>query len=578
MNQLLPIATTTQALAVLWRLVKARRRPAIVALLAGTFSGLCGIATPYALGQIIQLITDGQLTPASLTHWGIVAAVGAVACAVSGWFAVWTGRCWGEHIAAALRTDITHGAMALNMRQLENAPQNDLPARATTDVDEVVLVVRNFAPLLVVMLLQLAVYVVAIVVLAPLLTVIVLGIFGVLWGGLRWYLPRSPAAYQEELRAQAVLAGATAQTARGAHTLEALAAGPQRNSLVDRYSVAEFVARMRTMWLAVVLNPLGEGAVGLANVLVVTVGAGLVISGRMDVAALAATSGFVVRMIEPVTWLTNTSEKIQGGLASLKRVVGVSSATRQENPTTTPQGSDVVVQGVNFAYTEAAPLALQDVDLVVPAGQRLAVVGASGSGKSTLGRLIAGCDDPTTGTVTCGGVPASALAGVDAAKPVVLVTQEQHVFSGSLRDNLTLAAPQANDPDLWAALAVVGVDRAVFPTGLATELGVGGVDTEGTLAQQIALARVVLADPAVVVLDEATSLLNSTVASTAERALAAVLAGRTVISIAHRLHTAHDADRIVVLDQGSIAEQGSHTELVAAGGVYSKLWTTWHGE
>jgi ABC-type multidrug transport system fused ATPase/permease subunit len=207
------------------------------------------------------------------------------------------------------------------------------------------------------------------------------------------------------------------------------------------------------------------------------------------------------------------------------------------------------------------------------------MVGPSGAGKSTLGRLLAGIHGPRTGSVTVGGTPLVELPLDDLRGHVALVTQEHHVFRGTLRDNVLIARPDASDERVRAALEAVAAWEWVsaMDDGLDTVVGSGGASVSPAQAQQLALARLVLADPHTLVLDEATSLIDPRAARNLERSLAAVLAGRTVIAIAHRLHTAHDADRVAVVEDGRISELGSHDDLVAAGGSYAALWDSWHG-
>jgi len=223
---------------------------------------------------------------------------------------------------------------------------------------------------------------------------------------------------------------------------------------------------------------------------------------------------------------------------------------------------------------------LHGVDLQVRPGERLAVVGPSGAGKSTLGRLLAGVHGPRTGRVALGGVPLVDLPLERLRTEVALVTQEHHVFVGTLADNLRLALPGADDGRLRDALAAVDALDWVdaLPAGLATRVGSGSLVLGPGQAQQVALARLVLADPHTLVLDEATSLLDPRAARHLERSLGAVLDGRTVVAVAHRLHTAHDADRVAVVDDGRILELGSHDQLLAAGGSYAALWQAWQSD
>ncbi|MEU6132069.1 ABC transporter transmembrane domain-containing protein [Saccharopolyspora sp. NPDC047091] len=245
-----------------------------------------------------------------------------------------------------------------------------------------------------------------------------------------------------------------------------------------------------------------------------------------------------------------------------------------------PGAHDLVLRDVRFSY-RAGREVLHGVDLRVPAGERLVVVGPSGAGKSTLGRLIAGVSAPDSGSVAFGDVEITALPPARVRREVLLLTQEQHVFTASLRDNLSLPeAREWTDRELHDALAVVGAAEwaARLPGGLDAVVGSGGAAVPAAVAQQLALARVVLADPHTLVLDEATSLLDGDGSRQLERSLSRLLAGRTVIAIAHRLHTARTADRVAVVDGGRIVELGAHRELLAAGGSYAALHRAAAGE
>jgi ABC-type multidrug transport system fused ATPase/permease subunit len=241
-----------------------------------------------------------------------------------------------------------------------------------------------------------------------------------------------------------------------------------------------------------------------------------------------------------------------------------------------PVGRQLVGQDLRFAYRPGHDV-LHGIELVPRPGERLAIVGPSGSGKSTLGRLLAGINPPRTGSVRVGGVELTTLPLEQLRTEVALVTQEHHVFVGSVRDNIILARESSPDEVVVHALETVDAWDWVrrLPRGLDTMLGSGHQKITPAQAQQIALARLVVADPHTLVLDEATSLIDPRTARHLEGSMAALLRDRTVIAIAHRLHTAHDADRIAVVIDGRIAELGSHHELVATGGEYAQLWRAW---
>ena len=565
----LPIADTRQVARAAGRLIAADKRAVAVALLLNVLAAAAALGAPYLLGRIIDAVTGSRATAGRIDLLAGAVLLCALAQTVLARWALLLGYRFGERTAARIRAGFLSRALNLPAAVVERVPPGDLAARGTSDVDAVAGTLRDVLPGVFVAGTQALFLVGAVLVLDPLLGVAgLLGLSGIVLTG-RWYLRRARTAYLEEGAANSELAEELAATTAGARTIEAFRLH-RRRLAVGRAAIARTKrSRLATLRLRSVYFPVAEGSYNVPVVFVLLVGGLLYIDGRITLGTVAAATLYLRQLIGPMDTILIWLEQLQSSSASFARVEGLAAVPPGPPPATAVPTSDrIEVSGVRYAYP-GGPDVLHDVDLTVQPGERLAIVGLSGAGKSTLGRLLAGVDRPQSGTVTVGGVAVADLPPDLLRRQVVLVTQEHHVFRESLRDNLMVAAP---DDRLREALRTVGADWA---TDLDTDLGEH--PPTGAQAQQLALARVLLADPHTVILDEATALLDPRTARAAERALAAVLHNRTVIAIAHRLQTAHDADRIAVMDAGQIIELGTHDDLITRNGPYAALWRQWHG-
>jgi ABC-type multidrug transport system fused ATPase/permease subunit len=574
----LPIATSAQVQAEAGRLLHARRCAVAGSLLLHVGAALAGLAGPWLVGSLVDAVTEGTTTARVDILAGLLAGFVLVQTVLTR-AARKASFVIGEGVFADLRETFMQRVLALPLSTVERAGTGDLVSRTTGDVDTMARTVRFAVPETVVALITTVLTVIAALLASP--QVAVVGVAGapLLIVVTRWYLRRAPAGYLWERASYATLNGTVTETVEGVRTIEALGLADERIARADADLRGAMAAERRTLFLRTVWFPAAELAYFLPVVATLAWGGWLAAGGIVTAGQVTAVVLYMVQIVDPVDRLVSWLDEIQIGATSLGRLVGVAHVPPDRRVSDQrPVDEHVRAEDVRYAYREGHDV-LHGIDLDLRPGERLAVVGPSGAGKSTLGRLLAGIHPPRTGRVDVGGVRLVDLPMDRLRREVVLVTQEHHVFVGTVRDNLALAAPHATDAEYRAAVEAVGATGWIdsLPAGLDTVVGSGGHPVGPAHAQQIALARIVLADPHTLVLDEATSLLDPRAARRLERSLASVLDGRTVVAIAHRLHTAHDADRVAVVEDGRLAELGTHAELVAEGGAYAALWDSWHG-
>ncbi|GAA3192307.1 ABC transporter ATP-binding protein [Actinocorallia longicatena] len=578
-TELLPIASAEETRRWLGARLLERKAAVAVTLLAGTAGATAAVVPAYALGVLVDRVRGGDGTSAIVGVAVVIAVAAVVGGAATGLTSYLVARLGGQ-ILAVLRERTVARSLTLPVTRLERVGKGDLLSRVSADAAEVAKAVSDVIPTVIASLLLGVLSLVAMLGLdwrLGLAGAVAVPLYVL---ALRWYLPRAMPRYAEQRVKVARSSQRLVESMQGVRTvhayrLEERHLGAISTASADSRDVSVWVFDLFTRFVGRV-NRAEFG--GLSVILVA--GFFLVRAGEVSVGEAAAAAIVFHRLFNPIGMLLYVFDEVQLAAASLARLVGV--VNLEDEPETEPAGrrepadASLTLSGVRFAYEGGAEV-LHGVDLHVPAGARVALVGSTGAGKSTLAAIASGSQKAQDGTVLIGGVSPAELGADRLRRHVAIVTQETHVFAGPLIEDLRLARPGATEEEASAALETVGALAWAedLPGGLATEVGEGGHDLTAAQAQQLALARLVLADPAVAVLDEATAEAGSLGARILEESAAAATRGRTTLVVAHRLTQAASADRVVVMDRGRIVEEGPHELLVAAGGPYARLWSAW---
>lgn len=575
MRNILPISGSKDTADFAWRALLQQRRALVSAVSTMVVSGACVFAGPWALGRLIDDLRGGD---SHVWHWAaIIAVAGVIGGLVEGAATMLVARVT-EPALGTIREAVIESALELPVSRIEEAGQGDLLSRVGDDVALVSRAVSQVVPALVYSLVNILAGVTGILLLDWRLALLglIAGPFYV--QSLRWYLPKSSPFYTRERIAQGERSEVLMSGIYGARTLRAYRQGGEHLERIDqRSAVARDISIARFRLIGRFFGRVNRAEyVGMAVVL--TLGFVFVRGDSLTVGAATAAALYFHKMFAPIGGLMFQFDTAQSAGASLARIAGVILAPKPGG-LTEPTATDTTLSIDAITHTYGTREVLHGVSMTLRPGERVALVGQTGAGKTTLAAIAAGILEPTGGSVRVGDLDLATLDSSAVRRHIVLLSQEVHVFSGPLAADLRMVRPDATEAELIAALESVGADwLETLGQGLETAVGDGAHALTPMQAQHVALARLVLADPPIAILDEATAEAGSTGARELEDAALSATAGRTALIVAHRLTQAANADRVIVLDDGRIIEDGPHGELLAAGGHYADLWAAWSTE
>ncbi len=601
------IGNIGRLLADLWRLVRGEdqrarkvrwmigllrpyRRRVILMFTALLLETGAALAPPYLLGKAIDSgISAGDV---STLDWIVAAFVFAtVLYAVATYWETYLVGWIGTRALQDLRERIFTHLQSMSIGFFTRRSPGVLISRMTNDVEALNQLVTNGLVTIFSSTLTLVGIVVIMLFLDVKLALITFVTFPLLAVASVVFRIVSAGTYRATRERIAAVTAYLQETLSGVRVVRSFGQEPRHLAAMTDLNEQNRDVNMKTVYLNASYFPAVELLAAVGTAVILLYGGSQAINGALEVGVVVAFVGYLTRFFEPIQELSQLYTTYQQGMAALDKIFDLldTAPDMVDAPDAVDPGTlrgEIELDGVWFSYAEQTAAedgpdddlwALRDVDLNVPPGQTLALVGATGAGKSTFAKLVARFYDPQKGIVRVDGHDLRGVQQRALRRQLGIVPQEGFLFSGSVRENVAFGRPEASEEEIEAAIAAVGATDFVtrLPQGLDTEVGERGIQLSAGQRQLLAFARALLAEPRILILDEATSNVDVRTEKTIERGLERLLHGRTAIVIAHRLSTIRRAGKIVVLEDGQIAEQGTHDELISAGGPYSKLYGAW---
>ncbi len=588
-----PPDVAARPLSALWRYAQGHRRHVWAAATCSVLNKLFDLAPPALIGMAVDTVVEKQHS--LLARFGVVdlyhqllvlAGLTVLVWGLESLFEYLFGVLWrtlAQQLQHELRLDAYAHVQGLEMAFFEQRSTGELMSVLNDDVNQLERFLDGGAN----QILQIATTVVVVsgvfFALSPGIAVLaMLPVPIILWGSLRFQARIGPRYRTVRARAAAVN-GQLANNLGGIETIKSFTTEAAEVARIDALSAEYRAANADAIRLSSAFIPLIRMAIVVGFTATLVYGGKLAGEGEMAVGSYSVLVFLTQRLLWPLTRLGETLDQYQRAMASTARILGLlhtpNRITGGGARLPAELSGEVVFEGVGFAYPDRAPI-LQDFHLTLPAGQTTAIVGPTGSGKSTLVRLLLRLHDAQSGRITVDGHDIATCDLQSLRQAVGLVSQSVFLFSGSVRDNIAYGRPDASDAAVEAAAQAAEATPFIeaLPQGYQTAVGERGVTLSGGQRQRLSIARAVLKDPPVLVLDEATSAVDNETEVAIQRSLARIVQGRTTLVIAHRLSTIRHADQIVVMEAGQITERGTHGDLLALGGTYARLWAVQSGE